>query len=152
MATPAPKDQLPVDAEEWNHEAEQAGTTLRSLRSCRELMSGSKVTKEQYLLFRVICKRPSRSFESGRFGLTALMQQADPVTSSPGLQKYLESPIGTNKSSSIEATRQSIERAGGQYRPNHVPAELVAWIKERPDPSGSPPAWRPLVSQDGVEL
>lgn len=89
MANQAPTEYVPTNAEHWNNLATQRGLQLRTLKSSQKLQSGSQVSMEQYILFRVVCSRPKLTFHPERFGLGAFMQQTAQAIASPEIQKYL---------------------------------------------------------------
>ncbi|RAL16587.1 uncharacterized protein BO97DRAFT_336129 [Aspergillus homomorphus CBS 101889] len=81
---------IPSTANEWDTLAVAYGVTTRSLKSCKNLVSGSRVTREQYLLFRTLYPDPSTFFTPALYGLTADMQTArGMLTACPQFQAYL---------------------------------------------------------------
>ena len=62
---------LPQSQADWNYVTTQANLSHRSLRSCTDLMSGSRVTEEQFILFRTICPPSSNPilFNPATYGL-----------------------------------------------------------------------------------
>ncbi|KAK2755040.1 hypothetical protein FQN54_006568 [Arachnomyces sp. PD_36] len=55
MASPKYFVDVPDDKRTWKKAAEKASIDQKSLRWCQNLRSGSKITHEQFLLFRAIC-------------------------------------------------------------------------------------------------
>ncbi|PLB48479.1 hypothetical protein P170DRAFT_477094 [Aspergillus steynii IBT 23096] len=72
---------LPTNEEEWQNAARASNVTDKSLHSCVELRSGSRVTQEQFLLFRTICPKFQEPymFNSATLNLTARLLRAGTI-------------------------------------------------------------------------
>ncbi|KAL1886415.1 hypothetical protein Plec18167_000345 [Paecilomyces lecythidis] len=84
-----PSSILVEDATQWDNEARRKNVASRPLKSCRNLQSGSKITEEQFLLFRTLFPRTRRNFTPNRFGLNTFYQQANLFLVNPDFQEYL---------------------------------------------------------------
>lgn len=89
MASPTRQFSLLRTAQEWNGIANESGTQARSLKSCQSLLSGSRVSDEQSILFRALYLQPTRHFDPNAFGLQPYFQQAMALTMSAEFQRYL---------------------------------------------------------------
>lgn len=89
MANATHFQQVPKYLADFVTAAASAGTSGRPLKSCRDLRSGSKITQEQYLLFRIIYATPTRTFDPLPFGLANYVQQARVIMAGPDFQNYL---------------------------------------------------------------
>ncbi|RWQ99691.1 hypothetical protein C8Q69DRAFT_503212 [Paecilomyces variotii] len=66
---------------EWLAEARRRNIAHKSIKTCSDLRSGSKVTEEQFLLFRTLVPSVEHRFDPNVFGLAAQYSQA----AGPGL-------------------------------------------------------------------
>lgn len=69
----------------------------KSLRSCIDLRSGSRVTEEQFLLFRTICPRVARPtvFDPATFGLTQAIQNARGILATSSDYQFYKQNVRT---------------------------------------------------------
>ncbi|KAJ9371262.1 hypothetical protein DTO282E5_4117 [Paecilomyces variotii] len=61
---------------EWLAEARRRNIAHKSIKTCSDLRSGSKVTEEQFLLFRTLVPSVEHRFDPNVFGLAAQYSQA----------------------------------------------------------------------------
>lgn len=89
---------VPKNQAEWTTSAAAANVVNKSLKSCRQLRSGSRISQVQYLLFRTIWPmiKVPQAFNPTIFNLATEVQQARQMLgNSPAFQNYLAA-IGTN--------------------------------------------------------
>lgn len=94
---------MPRNQAEWTTSVTAANVVDKSLKSCRQLRSGSRISQVQYILFRTIWPgvKPPQAFNPTMFNLATEVQQARQMLGNfLAFQNYLAA-IGTNTSQSI---------------------------------------------------